>query len=90
MSNLDITSADLTASLDFDLMQNDDDWLGFGYLGERRSLDTATRVERDTAAAAAMVGWTYGERFEWANSKLGRWYGESGDLTLIKKVDPNE
>lgn len=66
----------------------DDRWLGFGYLGERRSALDDSDPEcpaRPQAVADADAwilaranrdGWTYDELFEWANSKYGRWFGE--------------
>ena len=68
------------------------EWLGFGYLGERRNRLTTTDPEMGTKATrVAMVkaadrallkivnekGWTADELFAWLNSKNGRWYGDA-------------
>ena len=75
----------------FDTWQNDDRWLGFGYIGARRNYllgdDTDPEIptpdpqlvaDADTAilARARELGWTADDLFEWANSKLGRWFGD--------------
>jgi len=59
------------------------DWLGFGYLGVRQTnmATAAGRAKADMADTAILTfanlqGWTEGELFAWANSKVGRWYGE--------------
>lgn len=61
------------------MMQNDD-WAGFGYVGERRNhLDNTELVARadgmllDHAESRQM---TEEQLFQWANSKHGRWYGD--------------
>jgi hypothetical protein len=79
-----LTVADIEAGYEHD------GWLGFGYLGERRFAIAAVRSgEREfvnvTAADELVLrianeqGWTPEQLFDWANSKLGRWYG---DVTL--------
>jgi hypothetical protein len=66
----------------FDRMLNDDRWLGFGYLGERRNQLQAGRAAEVAAAdvkamaAANEAGLTGEELFDGANSKNGRWYGD--------------
>ena len=68
-----------TASSVFNAMSAHPDYLGWGYLNERRSAGrwNTDRVRvADEAALERMAGWTDDERFAWANSKLGRWYGE--------------
>lgn len=57
-----------------------EEWLGFGYLGERRS---ALGEEIDVSLGDYVVighanenGWSEDDLFEWLNSKLGRWFGE--------------
>jgi hypothetical protein len=78
-----------TQSRTFDDMTRDDRWAGFGYLGERRNalestdpevpappelVQAADRLILDHAAAS---GWTDEQLFTWANSKNGRWYGDT-------------
>jgi hypothetical protein len=76
------TTADLEA------MYRNDEWLGFGYLGERRNELTSRDAESPARpdlvaiadnmaiAEANRLGLTPAEFFDWANSKLGRWYGD--------------
>lgn len=64
---------------EFNLMYLNEEWLGFGYLGERRN-QTDDRLVR-TADVKAIdeanrLGLTHAELFDWANSKNGRWYGD--------------
>jgi hypothetical protein len=57
----------------------DDRWLGWGYLGERSRQDNAVLVEAADQRVIDLAnerGWTYEELFAWANSKLGRWFGD--------------
>lgn len=73
-----LTIADLNA------MTERDEWLGFGYLGERRNkliyypADPALVAEADMKAVddANQHGLTIDQLFDWANSKYGRWYGD--------------
>lgn len=67
-------------SATLDALTEHDEWLGFGYLGERQ-LDRRTPAE--VAAADAVVldhanrrGLTVEQLFTWANSKDGRWFGD--------------
>ena len=65
---------------DFDKMATKDEWLGFGYLGERKNQremgrDT-TEADEKAIAEANRLGLTDEELFDWANSKNGRWYGD--------------
>lgn len=63
----------------FDQMTTNEDWLGFGYLGERdrQGADRPERVaEADAFILARTADWTDEELFDWANSKLGRWVGD--------------
>lgn len=65
----------------FALFTSRDEWIGFGYLGERSNW-----LDRDAAAVAAAdaqalriaadAGWDVERLFAWANSKDGRWYGD--------------
>ena len=74
-----MTTTQNTATATFDAMYRNDEWLGFGYLGERRNQDDARTVQTaDTLAidAATAAGLTDAELFDWANSKNGRWYGD--------------
>jgi hypothetical protein len=113
------TRSHLTAA-DIEAMYNNENWLGFGYLGERRNLlttddsEAAPLRERQLLVEATDQrlldhandnGWTCDELFTWANSKLGRWFGDamfgSTDRIdrnfdrairqgLLVKVDPSE
>lgn len=85
-------------------MLDDDRWLGYGYLGARRNAldnsdpnaiaDPALVVEADDLAleAANKQGMSYDALFEWANSKVGRWYGDTifgrGSRERIHQVMP--
>ena len=57
------------------------DWLGYGYLGERRSgmTDTARvdALDARIVAEANARGWTPAQFFDWLNSKNGRWAAEA-------------
>lgn len=75
MTKTTATAAQIAAA--FDALENNDEWLGFGYIGDRRNAraegyDTtiADRVAFETAAARGV------DLFTWANSKNGRWYGD--------------
>ena len=71
---------------DLDLMKNEDEWLGYGYLGERdnvhygvqsgeRKATDAARmdaVDQMVIAHANANGFTYEELFTWANHANGR------------------
>jgi len=74
-----LTVADLDAGL------QRDDYLGFGYLGERRNFFSTygMSVVPQIEAADTLVlflanahGYDAERLFEWANSKSGRWAGE--------------
>lgn len=80
-----LTASDITAGYDHD------EWLGFGYLGVRRtSLDVSDSaseplrvMEMRVLVADEMVlhhanrlGWTRDQFFAWLNSKYGRWTAE--------------
>lgn len=73
---------------DLERMTRDDRWLGFGYLGERENLlhnadpeapanpELVARMDADVLEEANTEGLSYEELFEWANSKLGRWFAD--------------
>lgn len=69
-----------TANLD--QMTTREDWLGFGYLGERNNQVDPQSANLVNAADAMLLdhanslGLTEEELFDWANSKNGRWYGD--------------
>ncbi|MGQ3384499.1 hypothetical protein [Glutamicibacter sp. TV12E] len=81
-----ITTADL------DQMTTREDWLGFGYLGERRNMQLDDETENFTpeearalvAKADTMVldranelEMTADQLFDqWANQRVGRWYAD--------------
>lgn len=74
---------------DIEKATRDDDWQGYGYLGERNIRLTSTDSERpaDPAQVAevdAMVlayanehGWDYPALFAWADSKNGSWFADT-------------
>ena len=74
---------------DLNAMENNPEWLGFGYLGTRR--DAADNTDPEVPATDPIViaeadmkalddanahGLTADQLFDWANSKYGRWYGD--------------
>lgn len=76
-----------------------DEWLGYGYLGQRRlALDVSDGeseplevMEARVAVADEMVlfhanrlGWTGAQFFAWLNSKYGRWVAE---LLIVDTLD---
>jgi hypothetical protein len=78
----------ILTTADLNRMTGEDDWAGFGYLGDRkRALDNSdpqapaqpekvAEMDRQVLAEANRKGMTYAELFAWANSKTGRWFGE--------------
>lgn len=81
-----MTALDPTTT--FDLLERNPEWLGFGYLGERRNAlsdsdpESPARPEFVAEVDARLLdfvrreGWTQRELFNWANSKYGRWFGD--------------
>ena len=74
MENVTLTTANI------EYAYRNGEWLGFGYLGERRN---AAEEGKDVSAADAKAleaanraGLTGAEFFEWLNSKNGRWYAD--------------
>ncbi len=71
-----LTTADILAGY------TNDEWEGFGYLGERRNqLAEGDGLAVDKAdafalAAANKAGLDAAAFFEWMNSKNGRWFGD--------------
>jgi hypothetical protein len=76
----------------FDAMQDNPEWGGYGYLGERNNfLDTddedclewmghEERAEVVAEVDALILGyrnWTPAQLFEWANSKTGRHFADT-------------
>jgi hypothetical protein len=55
-----------------------DDFLGYGYLGNRDGMSdrVRARVDRAVLKAARELRWTREMFFHWTNSKMGRWYAE--------------
>lgn len=55
-----------------------EEWEGFGYLGERRDRDAGLVAAADEKALAAAnaAGMDEARFFIWLNSKLGRWFGD--------------
>lgn len=70
----------MLTTADFDRMTTDERWGGYGYLGERgiqqREGRDTTEADARALAAANAEGMTYEALLEWADSKLGRWYGD--------------
>ena len=68
----------MLTTADLDRMYRNDEWEGFGYLGERRHQTQEARDAADTKvlAEANRLGLTADQLFEWANSRPGRWYGD--------------
>ena len=75
---------------DIEAGYENESWLGFGYLGERRNAIAAVRsgewefanvTAADTIAleVANAKHWTPERFFEWLNSKDGRWFA---DMTI--------
>jgi hypothetical protein len=69
-----LTVADIEAALE------NDEYLGFGYLSERRyALNAGRSIAAGDALALELangLGWTSDQFFTWLNSKNGRWFGE--------------
>ncbi|MFJ6532505.1 hypothetical protein [Microbacterium sp. NPDC091662] len=68
----------------FDTFAQEAEWLGYGYLGARLRLTDEQRAKADAIVLAHFAtrsdaGTKAGEDalFEWSNSRLGRWFGES-------------
>src|SRR5262245_18853172 len=67
---------------DIEAGYRNDDWQGFGYLGERMragSTDHRRRTAADTAVleVANANGWSAQRLFEdFLNAKVGRWFGD--------------
>lgn len=90
---------------DLDRMAEDDRWLGYGYLGERRNrrmtaieatgrrqadlIEEVTRMDRDVVEEANVEGLTYDELFAWANSKDGRWFADCYGTPHAAQYLPN-
>lgn len=68
----------MTITSYFNEMTEDERWLGWGYLGERGRCEDAELVETvDAIVLEQTAGWTDEERFQWANSKNGRWVADA-------------
>ena len=75
------TTTATTAGHLFDRFANDDRFLGFGYIGERRNFldaDAERVAEADETILEHVrdMGWTADELFAWGNSKDGRWFSD--------------
>ena len=78
----------LLTTENLEAMYDDDRWLGFGYLGERRnaldSTDPESPAQPEVVAIADAeafgvannLGFTHDQLFEWTNSRTGRYYGD--------------
>jgi hypothetical protein len=81
-AELDAAEAAEAATLttaDIERMYDHEDWAGRGYLFERSYQDDAEKVAAADAKAldaANRLGLTYEQMFEWANSRVGRWFGD--------------
>lgn len=62
----------------FQAMEQNINWQGFGYLGERNRMDSTTATAGDARALATAKGRKLSKAalFAWANSRTGRFYGE--------------
>lgn len=71
------------ATATFDRFTRNDEWAGWGYLGERAHAleagESALVAQADAAVVAIFAEAGLGEdaMFEWANSKAGRWFGDT-------------
>src|SRR5262252_10888489 len=68
-----LTTADIEAGFD------NENWLGWGYLGERSRATTRWEVgnaDQIVLRFAHALGWTADDLFAWANSKDGRYLGD--------------
>ena len=96
-----MTSTTTTATETFNAMENNEEWGGWGYLGERRHyLQTeghnhqraaVARADQAAYTAAAERGLSPEALFDWANSKTGRWYADcalSGDFATAARYLP--
>ena len=75
---------------DLDLMTREDEWGGYGYLGERNNIreavadgerkasdiDRLHAVDQMVIASANAKGMTYEQLFAWANSRDGRHFAD--------------
>lgn len=68
----ELTVEDIEAGMD------NDEWLGFGYLGERSRERRAAQDRGDAMvlAEANRRGWTPERLFTWLNSRDGRHFGD--------------
>ena len=80
----------------FDTFAQLDDFLGFGYIGERRNwiaegMDTSAA---DALALDMAAGCSDDALFAWANSKDGRWFADcalgSNDLEMARRFGPRK
>jgi hypothetical protein len=73
------TQTNLTLA-EIDRGYDNPEWLGFGYLGERRhaaaSIRTVSTADKAVIRFANEEGWDEDQLFEWLNSKPGRWFGD--------------
>lgn len=71
-----LTQADIEAGYE------NEEWLGWGYLGGRESLSESERADGDAQvlAYANAHGWTAARLFTWLNSRPGRHFAD--DVTL--------
>ena len=72
----------------FESFTRNDEWLGYGYLGERENALVSVRTGEagpmladrlelaDEAVLQATADWSDEELFAWANSKDGRWFAD--------------
>lgn len=68
-----------TQTRTFDQMTESDEWLGFGYLGERSHAIENGQTDEVAAADAFLLALNLTDKqlFTWANSKDGRWFGDA-------------
>jgi hypothetical protein len=74
MQNVELTQANI------EYAYNREEWLGFGYLGERENAHAegkdVSAADAAALAAANKAGLTGEQFFYWLNSKNGRWFGD--------------
>lgn len=85
------TSRQPLTSADLDAFEQHDEWLGFGFIGERSraretvaagdsdyrmSVDSLAEIDTIVLRLASERGWSVERLFAWANSRDGRFAGD--------------
>lgn len=78
-------------TIDWQKLNTDDRWCGWGYIGGRASLDSEGLTVADAVVEhyVTLFDWDYETLFLWANSKAGRWFADlaSGEWTVDGLID---